>query len=747
MASQTPNGSGRGETPEQEAVRGRHFPFVRVTRAARLPLLFLAAFLALSLALFPPTSKKKSVRFEEGGISDVDIVAPFAFVVPLGDHEVELARAKAAVAIPPVYVRDDDTSQHLPGDLKSLLERIGLVAERDDRSVRERVARIKEIAPELKHEAVELFMDESIRSRMLSESLRFQGIALGRGIVNDDSPLKRRDYARVVVITDGEESLVPAQALIGQGDLESLIGAEARRVFPGNEKARRLFYAVVRSFLVPNLTYDRGGTKERRDEAMRKVERSFAVSKGERIVAKHDQVTRGQIRTLETMEEKRLAMELATSWGRRVWLVFGKALRILVLLFLLGVTLQRFQPGIVAAADRLTLAFIVLSLYLVLTAVVIKVPSLDPYLIPVSFVSLACTAFFGVSAAAILTLFASLVIVTHTNLPASYALISMFAGAAGIISIAHLRERRNFYTIFLYVSVAYVVGIAGFGITEGMTLAAFVRSALIAVANSLACTIIVMFLLPIFESLFDVATNFTLMELNDLNRPLLKRLILEAPGTYHHSLMVGNLVEAVAGDVGANGLKARVGAYYHDIGKLSKPEYFFENKGENVNKHEKLTPRMSALILVSHVKEGVELAKREKLPRIVVDAIREHHGTTVMAYFYQKALEYDSHDSVNIDDFRYPGPRPSTKETALIMLADSAEAAVRSLEAPTAPKIRVIVQKIIEARMSDGELDESGLTLNDVAVVREKFIRLLTGLFHSRIPYPSQREDAEEGRQ
>jgi putative nucleotidyltransferase with HDIG domain len=253
----------------------------------------------------------------------------------------------------------------------------------------------------------------------------------------------------------------------------------------------------------------------------------------------------------------------------------------------------------------------------------------------------------------------------------------------------------------------------------------------------------VMFILPIFESIFDATTDFTLMELSDLNRPLLRRLIIEAPGTYHHSLMVGNLVEGVAEEVGANGLQARVGAYYHDIGKLAKPEYFFENKGDNVNKHEKLTPRMSALILASHVKEGIELAKQEKLPRIVVDAIREHHGTTVMAYFYQRALEYDSHDSVNVNDFRYPGPRPSSKETALIMLADSTEAAVRSLESPTAPRIRAIVRKIIESRMNDGELDESGLTLNDIAVVREKFIQLLTGVFHSRIPYPAQRE--EEG--
>jgi putative nucleotidyltransferase with HDIG domain len=743
MIDQPAGGVGRGETPDQESASRFRLPFPRVRRGMRLPLFYLAAFLALSLVLFPPTQKKKSIRFAEGDIADVDIISPFSFVVPLSAHEMELERARAAIAIPPVYVRDDGAVKHLPGDLAGLFEQIGAIAARNGESVRDRVSRIKEAAPELRHEAVELLIDETIRTRMLRESLRLQEQYLRKGIVNDATPLRRRDYARITVITGGEESLVPAALLIDQEELGSVIGSEANRLFPASEKTARLFYGILRSYLVPNLIYEARETKVRRDEAMRRVERSFTVTKDERVIAKHDKVTRAQLEMLEAMEEKRISLDLASSYGKRMWLLFGKGLRVLVLLVLLGLALRRFETDIVAAPAKLTLVFIIISLYLILTALVMKLPSLDPYLIPVSLVSLLCTAFFGIQAAVVFTVFASLLIITHTNLPGSYAFISLFAGAAGIISIAHLRERKNFYTIFLYVAAAYVIGIAGFGFTEGMSLAGFLRCALLGVANGLACSIMVMFILPIFESIFDVTTDFTLMELSDLNRPLLRRLVIEAPGTYHHSLMVGNLVEAVAEEVGANGLQARVGAYYHDIGKLAKPDYFFENKGDNVNKHERLTPRMSALILASHVKEGIDLAKREKLPRIVVDAIREHHGTTVMAYFYQRALEYDSHDSVNVGDFRYPGPRPSSKETALIMLADSTEAAVRSLEGPTAPRIRAIVQKIIESRMNDGELDESGLTLKDIAVVREKFIQLLTGVFHSRIPYPSQREEGE----
>ena len=175
-----------------------------------------------------------------------------------------------------------------------------------------------------------------------------------------------------------------------------------------------------------------------------------------------------------------------------------------------------------------------------------------------------------------------------------------------------------------------------------------------------------MFLLPVFENLFGRTSRFTLLELTDLNKPILKRLNMEAHGTYHHSMLIGNLVDAASTDIGADPLRARVMAYYHDIGKIFKPEYFAENQNGGFNKHEKITPQMSSLILVSHVKDGVELAREEKLPELVIDAIKEHHGTTVMAYFYQKALETDSHSSLKKDDFRYPGPRPRSKESGLL---------------------------------------------------------------------------------
>lgn len=717
--------------------------FLGFLRRYRLQIIFFLFYLVISLFLFPPTERLRVIRFSEGDVADTDILAPFTFTVPLPSHEVELELAKAALEVPPVFVKEDAATEHLPEDLKKLSEKIQKIAA-SDLSTREKMVKIKEAAPEIAGEAVELLLDSSTRNRLFQEVERLQRQLIERGIVNDWSPLRRRSYNRVAVISGGEESQLETDRLVDQQRLGSIINAEARKIFGGDERAVRLFHSIARAHLTANMIYDASETQKRREDAMRKVTKSFTVPRGTRIVARHDRITASQIAILEAMERKRAADDFASSLRGKFKLFFGKGVRISALLVLLGLALFRFERRMVEEHGLCTLGFIILSIHLLLTALVMRSHSLDPYLVPTAFVSLLATEFFGVHAALMLTVFASLMLATHTALPASYSFVSLLAGAAAILSIAKLRERKHFYNIFLSISVAYLLGIASFGMTEGISLVAFARSGAFAIGNALFCTVAVMFLMPIFESLFDIATSFTLMELSDLNRPILRRLIMEAPGTYHHSLMVGNLVEAVSREAGANGLLARVGAYYHDIGKLSKPEYFFENTGGRENKHEKLSPRMSALILASHVKEGVELARSEKLPRAVIDAIREHHGRTVMAYFYQKALEYDSRDSVNVEDFRYPGPRPSSKETALIMLADSCEAAVRSLKDPTAAKIRAVVQKIVNMRLSDGELDGSGLTLNDIALVRERFVQLLTSVFHPRIAYPAQ-ETGEAG--
>jgi len=261
--------------------------------------------------------------------------------------------------------------------------------------------------------------------------------------------------------------------------------------------------------------------------------------------------------------------------------------------------------------------------------------------------------------------------------------------------------------------------------------------------NGFTCGIIVTGVLPVFEYLFGIVTNISLLELSDFNHPIMRSMILRAPGTYHHSLVVGNLSEAAAEAIGANALLARIGAYYHDIGKIQKAEYFSENQIPLGSKHDELVPSMSKLVITSHVKDGEDLAKKYRLNHRIVDFITEHHGTSSVYYFYRRALENAEGEEPQIqeDGFRYTGPKPQSKETAIVLLADSVEAASRALREPMPTRIEELVHKIINNKFIDRQLDECDLTLRDLEKIAEVFGRILSGIYHTRITYPEKESE------
>ncbi|MCP4349574.1 MAG: HDIG domain-containing protein [Desulfobacterales bacterium] len=254
-------------------------------------------------------------------------------------------------------------------------------------------------------------------------------------------------------------------------------------------------------------------------------------------------------------------------------------------------------------------------------------------------------------------------------------------------------------------------------------------------------------LAPLVEVAFGYTTDITLLELGNLEQPILHKLMLEAPGTYHHSVIVGSMVEAAASEIGANPLLAKVCGYYHDIGKVKKPLYFIENQTNGKNRHDKLAPSMSSLILISHVKEGVEIAKKNKLGQSIIDAISQHHGTSLISFFYEKAKQLRGVDAVKIEDFCYPGPRPQTKEAGLVMLADVVEAASRTLDNPTPSRIQGLVQKLINKIFSDGQLDNCELTLRDLHKIAKSFNKILNGIHHHRIEYPENGKEKKEAKE
>jgi len=323
------------------------------------------------------------------------------------------------------------------------------------------------------------------------------------------------------------------------------------------------------------------------------------------------------------------------------------------------------------------------------------------------------------------------------------AVIALFGGAALVaLELAQVRTRVVILEAGVSISalqIALLLAAWAAGLYKPVAPATLTSDIAWAAVNGVAVGVAMTAGLPFIERLFSTTTEISLLELSDQNLPLMRRMLLEAPGTYHHSFIVGTLSEAAAEVIGANSLMARVGAYYHDIGKLNKPEYFVENSMPGVNPHDHLNPTMSSLIISAHPKDGVELAKDYGLPPAIVDIIAEHHGNCLIEFFYQRSLNENSGKKPPDDSyFRYPGPRPQTKEAGIVMLGDAVEAASRTLTAPSAARLRRLVHELSMKRLLDGQFDDSGLTLHELDLAEESFVRTLCSLFHARIRYPEQ---------
>ncbi len=322
-------------------------------------------------------------------------------------------------------------------------------------------------------------------------------------------------------------------------------------------------------------------------------------------------------------------------------------------------------------------------------------------------------------------------------------MITFFLGSlTGSYMVRDARARDQMISAGLFVSVVHIVCLVLLNPDFSLFMdQEFNRNYLYPLAaNGFISAFLVVATLKIFEQVFHVLTNFSLLEIADSNRPLLKRMALEAPGTWQHSLTVSQLAEAAADAIGANALLTRAGAYYHDIGKIAKSEYFTENQMLMDNKHDYIEPSMSRLVILNHVKEGIELAKKSNLHPIIIDFIPQHHGTGLIYYFYQKALEVSENgESISEENFRYPGPKPQTKEAAIILMADSVEGAMRALDDPTPTRIEETVKKIVNNKFIDGQLDECSLTLKEIDRISSTFIRILSAMYHARIKYPEKK--------
>jgi putative nucleotidyltransferase with HDIG domain len=325
-----------------------------------------------------------------------------------------------------------------------------------------------------------------------------------------------------------------------------------------------------------------------------------------------------------------------------------------------------------------------------------------------------------------------------------FVVMNIVAGALGVYTVRDIRNRVQIFRSFVYILIGYAITILAFGLERYDNFANIVTELGVAATNALISPVLTYGLLVFFEKIFHITTELTLLELSNSDHPLLRELAKKAPGSFSHSMQMGLLAESAALSIGANSLLARVGAYYHDIGKIYSPKVFVENQAKGVNIHDELRPEDSVRALKEHILRGKERAKKFGLPEEIIDFIPMHHGTTVMSFFYEKAKKFYGEDEVNIADYRYAGPKPNTKDTAIVMLADTCESAVRSIEAPDWSKVDNLVNNLIDRRIEDGQLDESQLTLGDIQRVQTAFVEVLAGQTSvRRIRYPEQ-DDLEK---
>ena len=491
---------------------------------------------------------------------------------------------------------------------------------------------------------------------------------------------------------------------------------------------------VLRTCIRPNMIIDQEATEEARANAMEAVE-PVVYLQGQNIIREGDRITRNQLemlRQLGLLNDENL--DYSSYWGS-VIAVLLSMLTLLLMLYLL-------RPYILSDVRQMAVVLLILILCISLAVLSNMLPSI--YIIPVALCASLATVLIGHRVGISLTVSLSIMLsalVAGNNRSSFYdvVLIAIMTLSEGMFTIWFLKGRPQRARVLLSGLLSSIIGIAviyGFKLLTSVESLDTVSIIGWAIGGGILSGALAIALQPVFEMVFRLATPTRLLELTNPSQPLMKRLMIEAPGTYHHSIIVANLAESAASRIKANSFLARAGAYYHDIGKLKRPMYFKENQNGD-NPHEHTDPYVSAAILISHTKDGVMLAQKEHLPPEIQKIILQHHGVTPVMYFYHKALQLSNGQTVDINEFRYTGPKPDTKEAAIVMLADTIEAAVRSMKAPTPKAIDQFIVRLVRGKLEDGQLSDSPLSLRDIDEICEAFSDILKGVYHERIEYPN----------
>jgi putative nucleotidyltransferase with HDIG domain len=501
------------------------------------------------------------------------------------------------------------------------------------------------------------------------------------------------------------------------------------------QAAFQIFDQVIKA----NLIFSESATQSLLAENLADISTTKgAVDQGQIIIRTGDIISPETANILRSLAEARA--QTASTLER--WLRYlGESIVIIMATLMFIFYIYLYRRNIFDQPSMLLLVFLVMGVVTLASILIYPIDSINSYIIPLSIAPIILTIIFdsrvGLMATITLAIITGLI---HDN-NFEYLVATTSACTLGVFSVRDIKKRSQFFFITPGIVFAtYLIVISGFGLTRLSGWDNFLPDLLFIAINS----VFILFTYPLillFEKLFKITTDFTLLELADTNLPLMKELMGKAPGTFHHSLQVANLADSAASQIGANALECRVGAMYHDIGKMVKPSYFIENQSKT-NEHEKLKPRMSTIVIKAHVSEGVKIAEEHNLPKVIIEFIKTHHGTSLIKYFHKKAS--DEEKGVQDEDFRYDGPIPYTKEQGILMLADTVEAACRSMKEPTYNKLENQINRVVDDHIHDGQLSNCPLTFRQIQIIKDSFLSILKGVYHSRIEYPEDDKKKEK---
>ena len=673
----------------------------RLRRVFSLWLLF-GITLSLLVGLLSFGTLPSSIRFKSGQVSPRTVKADRTVEV-VNQQATEAERRKAADAVPKVFVFDPGASR-LSEDKLSATYRLLQEVANERRGPKGASADVRELIYQLPISLSPNALETLTRST--PEKLR---------------DLESRSHDLLwKVLESGVRTDQVNEAR------RSILQEAAGRFASMSPSTRQAIVEVAAECVVPNRNYDSDATEGARDAASAEVKPvTSVVPEGANVVREGEIITSDHMRVLDALGVNQITFNY-----RRL---LGHTLMVAIMMLVIVGYLGQERRNVYRRTKNLAL----IAVISVLTGFVCRsLSGQSHFLAPVAMASILSCVLVENRLAFLLTSFCALYVGALTqNL--SVACVGQVSGVVGILALGRADRRSDLISAMVAVAFANALGTLTFALIDMKDWQHTVQDVLYGSLNGVLSVALAVGVLPVLENLFGVTTHFRLLDISNPGEPLLQKLLREAPGTYQHSIMVANLAEAAAQAIGANALRCKVGAYYHDIGKMKRPRFFVENQMGGENPHEKLTPTLSTMIIHSHVKDGLEMAKQHKLPDMIIDFIAQHHGTSLVSYFYHQACtRCQEGGTVFEDDFRYPGPRPQTRETGIVLLCDGVEAAARTLSSPTPEKITELVHKMVRHHLEDGQLDECGLSMQDLQLIRESLIRSLQGIYHNRLEYP-----------